>query len=393
MRKLSILGPKTLLASFLAALLVSYFVYLILPPSPRVVIPAKDRLGLSAFSQDCRFFACAAGESTDMRHWKGELQIWDTSERHVLFTRPYSLVFPPGSDGGYSLAFTPSADKLVLFSWGEAKHHALPSGEIWQPPVKHDFAPDGFTRVARLVTDGEQNLFVLVHDNQKATTSVHDLETGREISSWNRRPEMPENIPGGVLETSDKGCEFREIPSGKVRAHLGPRDSHSLLSRRPPVYHTATPDGRTLIAIDGKIRKLSGGEETQLELRANQFPAISPDGRYLAVLVNQAQSYGWFARMLAKIGIPHRESYFAIYDLNAATEVARIPGVSHAHFSLDGKTLALFTDDAVELYDMPLAAPWGRIVVAAIAGASGVFVVAQWLRWRRSRRTPVGKPV
>src|SRR5438552_1711699 len=121
MRIITYLGLKTLLLSATASVLAAWFAWLILPPAPRVAIPAKDRHGRLAFSNDCRFFAYAEGEPTDKRHWKGELRVWDTRDPHLLFAVEYSELHPPATDGGYSLAFTTEGDKLVTYSWGEAK--------------------------------------------------------------------------------------------------------------------------------------------------------------------------------------------------------------------------------------------------------------------------------
>ena len=56
---------------------------------------------------------------------------------------PYTQSFPPVANGGYTFAFTPDADKLVLFSWGEAEYYSLPTGQKLRPDSKPNFATDG----------------------------------------------------------------------------------------------------------------------------------------------------------------------------------------------------------------------------------------------------------
>jgi hypothetical protein len=287
-------------------------------------------------------------------------------------------------DGGYSFAFTPTADKLVCFGWGKAKYFTIPSGKDWEPAVAHLFPSDNADQCSsRLVSGQTGDLFVLIHDYKKKTIAIRDLETGREVSSWESQF-VPEICTGGIVEWSGVHQRLREIPSGKQRQSLQSKVhlAGSLLME----YHVCTPDCRTLLVVDGAIRKCTDGIETKLDLPAHQFPAISPDGRLLAVLVHQAQSYDGMSRWLSKLGLMHRDAVFVIYDLTTATEIARVPNVTYAHFAQDGQTLALFKDDAVELYDLPLNSPWDWIATAAMVAAGFVFLVGQWMRCRRKSK-------
>jgi hypothetical protein len=392
MRIITKLGPKTLVAALAAGLFVGWYLWFVLPPTPRVVIPNFYARRL-AFSRDARYVAMAEGHHTSKREWNGELHVWDTREERMLFSRPYSETHPPTIDGGYSLEFTRDADKLVLFSWGKATYLSLPMGEASEPDALKAFGPTRLGEYGRLTTDAEGDIYVIIHDNDKKVTSVHELETGKKISLW-KTQSAPELFAGGVIEFGDVRPCVREVPTGKLRQSWQEKPIDNLpATSLATKYYTATPDCRTLIVVESsRIRKITDGVETQYDLRADQFAAISPDGRYLATMIHQLQSYGWFDRMLTKLGLGRRDSMHVVYDLQNGVEVARIAGMADAHFSLDGQTLVMLTPESAEFYDMPLASPWGRIGLAALVSATGVFLIGQCMRYRSRKRVVNAKP-
>ena len=156
-----------------------------------------------------------------------------------------------------------------------------------------------------MVIGVDGHLYVLIHDNFVKTTSVHDVTTGREISSWGDTPHYPHVLCGGmigsILEKCDKGWQLREIPSGKKRQQVP--SNNRVASSIVLESHIATPDGRTLAVVDGKIRKYTDGQETKFALPANEAPTISPDGRTLGAVVHQAHSYGALSNIRDGLGL------------------------------------------------------------------------------------------
>ena len=60
---------------------------------------------------------------------------------------------------------------------------------------------------------------------------------------------------------------------------------------------------------------------------------------------------------------------FWLYDTTTGEELAHFPDVSDAFLSPDGKTVAAVRDDRIELWNIPVARPWLKIVgVAVITG-------------------------
>src|SRR5260370_11683326 len=163
MRIITYLGPKTVIVSVTLSLLVCGMGWISLPYAPRVVIPAEYDLLRVVYSKDCRRFAIMQGDSVRKGLWKGEIHVWDTHERRILFSIPHSRTEQPGRWGRYSMHFTPEDDKLVIFGWGEAKFYDVPSGKPWKPDAKHIFRLDGEHGTARLlVPDAHGELFALV---------------------------------------------------------------------------------------------------------------------------------------------------------------------------------------------------------------------------------------
>jgi hypothetical protein len=389
MRLFAYLGVKSLIAAAAIGLLAGLCAWGLLPPVPRVTIPTPDRRGRIAFSADCKLFAYASGEHTSRRLWNGELRVWDTQEPRQLFSTPYSESYPPVLDGGYSMAFTPDGEKLVTFSWGEAKFYQVPSGEPWEPQESRKFPSDGMLVRSQLVEDAHGNVFVR-GATELATlpqhkTSIFDLWTGARIAAADWR--VGDALRGGLISYphKDRVC-LHEVPTCKLRLDV----------KQAEVYgeFVCTPDCRTLVQVYGKATTWRDGEgPVKHSIPISQFPVVSPDGELLGGLVPQLHAYGdWRTKLLNAVRLHGRESTFVVYDLSTDKPVASFPHAQHGHFSLDGKTLAVFAEDTVELYDLPLSSPWLRVVAVALVGAIAAFGVGQWLRWRQSRM-PAPAPV
>jgi hypothetical protein len=333
---------------------------------------------------DCRLAALWHGEFAPDRQWKGEIRVWDTNEGRLLFSISHSETSAPGAYGPGSLAFTPESDKLVAFGWGYVKYYKVPSGELIEPDAKHEFPRDEKRRrVSQLIGDAQGNLFVVVGELQKQTISIRELSSGREVISW-ASSGGPTVFPGVILVIDSKGrIELRDIPTGKLRCESAVR---GLGGDRG--HFACTPDGRIMIQIGSKTRVWIDGAETASHVELNGFSAVSPDGRLATARVHPLQSYPvWLNTILDGIGFRAHEPYQAIYDFATGQELARLPHAGVAYFSLDGRTLALATDDSLLLYDLPLRKPWGKVVGLALGCACVVFLAGQWFRWRRKART------
>jgi WD40 repeat protein len=278
------------------------------------------------------------------------------------------------------LAFTPTEDKLVVFSKGEAKFHKLPSGERWQQEVVQTFPFDKKgDGTSDLIQDAKGELFVFVYDWRNSKSSIHDLLHGTEIRALHKRHIWYGGI--GILHDHEGlKTQLREIPSTNILAEFVQPDRSNGFGEI-----AFTPDGRTVVYVDGKVRMWRDGAETTLDLDAHQEPALSSDGHFLAARVFRSYPT-WLKPFVRRMGFTEHPRAVAVYDLGIGKEVGYMPEGQRGQFSPDGKTLAVATEDGVELHDLPLRKPRSRIAGVAIVFASSTFGVIQCVRWRRRKR-------
>jgi hypothetical protein len=402
MRMLALFGAKTLVASLGSAALAGWLAWLILPISPRSVVKDEETTSIICCSNDCRYVALSKYSVPGgivVKLVGIDLKIWDTRERRLLFSKPSSMDF--GSlDPVCAAAFTPNGDKLVTFVMGQANVYAVPSGE----PIAHEIQYAEIGGWSQLVTDPHEELFV-VSRIETNTVSVREFWTGKEVGRWDRSGRIWNVCPGGVMVWSDNGEPlFREIPGGMKHPTLRPE----VFFLRPAGSFLATPDCRTVVQIgptaeldrngapvpiDPTIRVLKEGQPRDLDIAAQLYPAISPDGRLFAGSFHDLSPATLLTPWLEKLNIRRADSHCVVYDLTTGAEVARFPFGVNAHFSRDGKTLVVGTDESLEFYDLPLRRPWGWIAGIACCGAMVVFASGQWFRWRKRKPIESRKPV
>jgi hypothetical protein len=150
-----------------------------------------------------------------------------------------------------------------------------------------------------------------------------------------------------------------------------------------------------LAFIDGKIHlwDVASGEERILDRQANEQPAISPDGEFLAVRIkNWVRMKTWFNKLEDFLGIGSKpikgERAVIIYELSGGDEVGFIADAAFPQFSPDGKTLAVLQPEAwaLHLYDFPLRKPLAKILFFAFLGGAPILLLGQFAALRRARK-------
>ena len=140
---------------------------------------------------------------------------------------------------------------------------------------------------------------------------------------------------------------------------------------------------------------------------SNVRAAIAPDSHSLLVTRRCTEEPNWLAAWWkARLGLTAKDrtySIFTAWDIAAGAErdwVKTATLWSEAHFSPDGRTLAVRCEDGtIQLWDLPPRRPWGRIIGLATLFTGGLVLPVwlagaffAWLRRRRARRNARPQP-
>jgi WD40 repeat protein len=394
LRDLAVFRSRKFLLSGAFGMLVGLMAWYCYLPQPRLVLKKEAGLGSPVFSPDGKLLACESGESIGRHHWSGHIRLWDLTSGKELCSIPVSRVFSPHfGNQGYSWAFTADSKKLAILNKGtlrfwdartgtELPHPPFPDPAKRKPGESHIFSgPDG--RLLIYHSD--------IWDPQPNPHQVQDGDTAEilvEIPSTKDARLYRDALPGGLITFEGETALVWQFPSGKLRWRVAIPEPLSRPVRG--LDWAMTPDAETLVYINGQVHVWQGDESNYytLDVKADQSPSLSPDGKVLAVYYHhptQPLFHAWLETWLG-IYLPYPTGFVKLYDLNSGWEQESIAYARYASFSPDGSTLAVGTEDnTIHIYDFPLHKPIG--LIAAIALLAGV---AAWLfstytvwRWRR----------
>ncbi len=225
-----------------------------------------------------------------------------------------------------------------------------------------------------LVTDKNGRLFVLVHERGKPS-SVRDLLTGNEIASFEVPPHAtflcPVGEPGLALYCDPMNhLEIRQIPSGKI---LGPLE---LSIGRGMISH----DGKTTVQASAAITIVDRAEINEsLKLPAMKNPFLSPDGRFLHGRISSHDPPPWLGRLMRWLGLAvETGGGIVLYDLTSEKEIAFFSSAEKAQFSANCQWVAVWSNNSIAFYDLPLRRPWAKIAAYSVSVAALVFL-AGWV--------------
>jgi WD40 repeat protein len=262
------------------------------------------------------------------------------------------------------------------------------------PPTHLERGPDFvFSRDMRFVAFSTRDPPANEH---KGKTSIWDLHTGQLVSSFAGEyidSRAFSNDGNQLIEFCQGKPNVRDVATGLIRTDM----------EVPPVRADATDSVRRSDAIafraeNGRciIWHTATGISRKLAVSAAHTPALSPDGRYLAVLVNRSDnSPPWLIWIRKWLNLSPSGKAFVLYDLDAESAMASW-SAEHpafrcswkAEFSPDGRSMALISNHSVTIYDFPLCRPWLTIVGCGLLTFGIIWVISQWLGWTGCGRGP-----
>lgn len=359
-----------------------------LPTSPRATLPAVPGKHSSSlyFSPDSRWLARYAYCYTKDPH---TLRLWEVANGRqgaMLYSgsrQLQSLAFSP--DGGQVAALWFDRDIQV---WNTERGQLLATYERqertdWHPHVQIVYSPTG-----RL----------LVYGPQVASGKLWDVISGREVAS------LFQEWDGNWMTTNMRGFLVGGDKDRVTAWNLATANLAGVFEVGGDLRRSAlTPDARFLAgwggrgfgtAVEFKVWKAGGGEEnfSQLDDNFANTPALSPDGRAVAVISTQQPGQlppplSWLFPSKSK----DPTNQVKILEIPGGRLLGTIDRARQVEFSPDGQTLAVEDDGVVRLYDYPLRRPWGTILFWAglLAATSLLMRFANSRRRRfRSENTP-----
>ena len=134
------------------------------------------------------------------------------------------------------------------------------------------------------------------------------------------------------------------------------------------------------------------GQKKEFNKEHSSF-AINPDGQTIAVdhSLTSIPQESWWGRFLEWLGIRHGFStrWVTLKAIPSGQEIIVLKGCMYPEFSPDGETLvASGTDGSLQLWDLPIRKPIGKILGLAGLAAAATLLAFKGFGWLRRRRYP-----
>ena len=342
------------------------------PPLPRAILQARTA-GLSVcFSPDGKTLAtwCGGGDRL-LLHYK--LTLWDVEtgqKRHEFFQGRCALAatFSPDGRKVASRSFdciqvwdVVSGEQLATFdnpSWRQPQLVYSKEGRLLALTEQYELWDVAENKVIKkLALDGEKEI-------TQGDASILVLGKGQNVKIWD-------------LVTARICAEQVEIPNTEQERRFFPEvtltGDRRFLFYCPNNFGSRSPCGFVVDLVDK--RKMDFGQPV----------AISPDGQTIA----QGNSGGrkksapnWLADWLGIAGKPS-QYWLTIKSFPSGEHDIVLHDCFLPFFSPDGKTLATTAPepDCVQLWDLPIGRPVGRILGFAVLAAFGTLLALSAIFW------------
>ncbi len=287
------------------------------------------------------------------------------------------------------IAISPDNQYLVDVTSGKIKYYKIPSGESCEPDPNRRFPEKSEWTDVVLCGDSQGRLLVVVNDTLEPNR-IYDWHSGKVFSEGFPYADV---FMGGFVELDNEEWVFqiRAFPTARLQGKVKiPEPIYAQFFNLTALATKGlTPDCKTLVLVNGKVHvwDVPSGTQRDLDILAEEFLAISPDGRYLAVRNRlRGDPHPWLAWLMNWLAINSSGHDFVLYDLPSETVVTTIRNADWAQFSLDGQSLAIITDDTLNIYDFPLRKPWLKIAVCGVTAAAIAGLLA-WLLGLRGKKS------
>jgi hypothetical protein len=206
----------------------------------------------------------------------------------------------------------------------------------------------------------------------------------RLLVNWNNAAAGPASFLVDLdAKVSKHLCAFETAtvrPDGRTLAYQNPdRFRGNLFELMAGVPPPATPPPSAVKLHDVATDEVRDLCSVAADIGTVVPLAFSADGR--AVAVRYFGGQGWLSVWNQAI---HGRTGIRIYD-TVSQRFAWTPGTGAA-FAGDGRTLAVFDDAGIRLYDLPLRAPWFAIAGWAMLPTGLLWLVGRWRAARRHKR-------
>lgn len=395
-RFLSIFRRRLFSLGFAAAsgVLAGIVAWCLFLPEPRGVIAVDD--GFPSFSPNSKLLATVQNDLLDVSPWhQATIRIWDTTSCEEV----RSIIISEASVE--DVVFSSKKQQIAaLISYKENKKGRF-EVQVWSITGEKKNViclPDcpEIDSCTCLTFDPFGRLRAVCYDHEKKRIVVWDVQRWKQIESTPNiefldRPFVL-TIEKDVL-IRRRGDLFKVARLLNGRWEQPPIFGFSRVALDTGVNYSA--DGKTALFLLNDTEQFRWWQVLQLEtgeshdistLPISGYPVLSPDGTLAAFCeADWISEKTIFDRTREALGLPAFSSsdkiVLALYDTWSGQKCAEIPGRLKAWFSPDSKILAVITDNEIQLWNLPIRRPWGKILLVAF-GATLLIYLMLWLTRR-----------
>lgn len=332
------------------------------------------------------------------KYRKATIRIWNANSCQEI----RSIALPKASVE--DVAFSPQNEKIAALVDSQNEPESGRAVHVWSMSGKKEKVisladvPDHRTFIG-LFFDNAGHLFAVLDDRKTARIRIWDVRQRKEkdaaalpfrsflderekitVSQRRRailrtakllshRPDLFPRVASPIFGFADVSADrklamicFENIPGGRYDP---PVDRWKMLSLESGIVQEFKPD------------------------HLDEAYDLSPDGGLAAfsgTFDPPEKTFLDYIREVLRLSTPKKKNHqaIALYDTRNGQKTAEIRNGTAARFSPDGKTLAVFTRNEIQLWDIPIRRPWPKIILVACVAALSMLAVIELLKRARN---------